>query len=77
MSSSFFSVFFKNKKSWRKFIDRMSYTMAAVSELQRFADIAPSGIPHKVLTGVKLEGYDLPAGTSVLANLHACHRYGH
>ena len=55
----------------------MSYTMAAVSELQRFADIAPSGIPHKVLTGVKLEGYDLPAGTSVLANLHACHRYGH
>jgi len=54
--------------------DKMSYTMAAVSELQRFADIAPSGIPHKVLTGVKLEGYDLPAGTSVLANLHACHR---
>ena len=52
----------------------MNYTLATLSELQRFADIAPSGIPHKVVCDVKLEGFDLPKGTSVLANLHACHR---
>jgi len=54
---------------------QMSYAMATLSELQRFADVAPSGIPHKVIeSDVKLEGFDLPRGTSVLANLHACHR---
>ena len=53
---------------------RLHYTMATLSELARYADIAPSGIPHKVLCDVKFQGYDLPAGTSVLTNLNACHR---
>ena len=53
---------------------RLHYTMAVLAELQRFADIAPSGIPHKVVCDVEFHGYSLPKGTSVLANLHACHR---
>lgn len=56
--------------------DRKSlhYTMAAISELQRYSDIAPSGIPHKAMCDVEFHGFTIPKDTIILTNLHACHR---
>lgn len=34
--------------------------MAAISEIQRYADIAPSGIPHKAMFDVLFHGFTIP-----------------
>ena len=34
--------------------------MAAISELQRYSDIAPSGIPHKAMCDVQFHGFTIP-----------------
>ena len=34
--------------------------MAAISELQRYADITPSGIPHKAMCDVQFHGFTIP-----------------
>lgn len=52
----------------------LNYTRAALAEIQRFADIAPSALGHKCLQDVDFHGYHLPKGTSVISNLTACHR---
>jgi len=40
---------------------RLPYTRAALAEIQRFADITPSGgVGHKVLCDVEFHGYTLP-----------------
>jgi len=54
--------------------ERMPYTRAAIMEIQRFADIAPTGLIHKTVCDVSIEGFELPQGTLVMANLSACHR---
>jgi len=54
--------------------NRMPFTMAVIKEVQRFADIAPTGLMHKSLCDVTLSGFDLPQGTLVMGNLSACHR---
>lgn len=36
---------------------RMPYTSAVISEVQRFADIAPLGLPHSNDRDVEFEGY--------------------
>jgi len=59
--------------SWESRKD-LPYTMAVLREIQRFADIAPTGLMHKTLTDVKLNGYVLPEGTLVMANISQCHR---
>jgi len=61
------------KVSWEH-KDDLHYTMAVIKEIQRFADIAPTGLMHKTLVEVKLAGYTLPEGTIVMANLSQCHR---
>jgi len=53
---------------------KMPFTRAVIKEIQRFADIAPTGLMHKSLCDVSLSGFDLPQGTLVMANLSACHR---
>lgn len=54
--------------------DQMAYTMAVIKEIQRFADIAPTGLLHKTVCETNIKGYTLPANTLVLANFSACHR---
>ena len=39
---------------------KMPYTMAVLKEIQRFADIAPTGLLHKTVCDVSLGGYELP-----------------
>nr|AKH03499.1 cytochrome P450 3029B1 [Paracyclopina nana] len=52
----------------------LPYTRAAMAEIQRFADIAPTAVGHKCLYDVDFHGFHLPKGTGVVANLTACHR---
>jgi len=54
--------------------NKMPYTMAVMKEIQRFADIAPTGLLHKTVCDVSLGGFELPQGTLVMANLSSCHR---
>jgi len=53
---------------------QLPYTMAVMKEIQRFADIAPTGLIHKTLTDTELAGYTLPSNTLVMCNYSACHR---
>lgn len=63
----------ENDVSWN---DRheLHYTRATLAEIQRFADIAPTAVGHKVMYDVDFHGFHLPKGTGVVANLTACHR---
>ena len=54
--------------------EQLPYTMAVMREIQRFADIAPTGLVHKTCCETTISGYSLPANTLVLANFSACHR---
>ena len=39
---------------------QLPYTMATIKEIQRFADIAPTGLMHKTVVDVNLNGFSLP-----------------
>ncbi|KTF94071.1 hypothetical protein cypCar_00038433, partial [Cyprinus carpio] len=51
--------------------DELPYTNATVHEIQRCANIVPSGVLHETTQPTKLRGYDIPKGTAILANLTA------
>lgn len=53
---------------------QLPYTMAMLKEIQRFADIAPTGLMHKTVCDTNLQGYNLPANTLIMANFSSCHR---
>ena len=52
----------------------LPYTMAVIKEIQRYADIAPTGLMHKAVCDVTLRGFHLPAGTLLMANYTSAHR---
>nr|APH81372.1 cytochrome P450 CYP3029B2 [Tigriopus kingsejongensis] len=53
---------------------KLHYTRATIAEVQRFADITPTGIPHKTVCDVDFHGFYLPKGTTVIPNFTACHQ---
>ncbi len=40
--------------------DKLPYTHATVHEIQRCANIAPSGVLHETTQPAKLRGYNIP-----------------
>ncbi|XP_053236381.1 cytochrome P450 2K6-like isoform X3 [Podarcis raffonei] len=45
---------------------KMPYTDAVVHEIQRFANVNPTNLPHATATDVTLNGYFIPKGTFIM-----------
>ncbi|XP_028972276.1 cytochrome P450 2M1 isoform X2 [Esox lucius] len=45
---------------------KMPYTDAVLHEVQRFMDLAPTSVPHKVIRDTEFHNYLIPEGTMVL-----------
>ena len=48
----------------------MPYTEAVIMEVMRYSAIVPTAVQHLTTEPVKLNGYDIPAGTIVIPNLY-------
>ena len=53
--------------------DNLPFTEATIMEVQRFASIAPLGVPHVAAEDTTLQGYTIPKGTIITCNIWAIH----
>ena len=53
---------------------RLPYTEATLHEIQRFSSLLSFTIPHRTTEHATFRGYDIPAGTTVFANLWSIFR---
>ena len=53
---------------------KMPYTEAAIMECLRIANIVPIILPHNCMEDCEFEGYKIPKGTQILANLWTVNR---
>ena len=53
--------------------DHLPYTAATLLEIQRIVTVAPLGLAHSCAEETTLEGYTIPKGSVVVANLWAVH----
>ncbi|XP_055992935.1 cytochrome P450 2F5 [Sorex fumeus] len=51
----------------------MPYTDAVIHEVQRFADVIPMNLPHRVIRDTNFRGFVLPKGTDVITLLNTVH----
>ncbi|GMT20774.1 hypothetical protein PFISCL1PPCAC_12071 [Pristionchus fissidentatus] len=49
---------------------RLPYTAAAVTELQRVANILPMNVIHRTVNDTKVDGHSIPNDTLVMAQIH-------
>ncbi|XP_043332575.1 cytochrome P450 2C19-like isoform X2 [Cervus canadensis] len=47
----------------------MPYTDAVIHEIQRYADLLPTSLPHAVTRDIKFRNYLIPKGTNILTSL--------
>ncbi|XP_038612281.1 cytochrome P450 2D14 [Tachyglossus aculeatus] len=47
----------------------MPFTNAVIHETQRFGDVLPIGLPHMTLRDTQVQGFFIPKGTLLIANL--------
>ncbi|XP_077291982.1 methyl farnesoate epoxidase-like [Arctopsyche grandis] len=52
---------------------RMSYTSAVIMEVQRLANIAPTGVPHRANSDAQLAGYKIPKDSTILLLFYNMH----
>ncbi|XP_060041953.1 cytochrome P450 2F3 isoform X4 [Erinaceus europaeus] len=51
----------------------MPYTDAVIHEVQRFADVIPMNLPHRVIRDTNFRGFLLPKGTDIITLLNTVH----
>ncbi|XP_055336679.1 cytochrome P450 2B4-like [Paramacrobiotus metropolitanus] len=51
----------------------LPYTEAAILEIQRCASLVPLGVFHQTLADTVIDGYNVPKGTLLAANLYSVH----
>ncbi|KAG2153555.1 cytochrome P450 [Suillus bovinus] len=54
--------------------DKLPYIEALIQELLRWAPVVPQGLPHHAMKEDVYEGYHIPKGTTVIANIFSMSR---